>query len=135
MNTTTTDTWTLGMPYWEGVWDTDRPDAYGTDLSSWDTVHMYCDLETHDTVAQIDEEEGWCAYRWTEAGEGHMAQTTDRLWWILDDLLWGPCYWWDYRPDGRKKTEAEERADRGWPADDLLYELAMVEMSRQMYED
>ena len=112
------------MPYWDAVYE--GPEQTDT----WEGVNLYCDLETHDTVAQIEEDTtGWCAYRWTETGDQcQTAETTNELWWVLDDLLWGPLYWWGYHADGRELTVAEDRIARGFPADDLLYDLAMAEL-------
>lgn len=125
------------MPYWDGIWDSNRADSYVSTDENWGGLHLYCDLVTRDTVAQMEAEtwEGdteWCAYRWAEAGNCQMAATTDELWWMLDDLLWGPCYWERHWPDGREMTEVEDRVARGLPADDLLYDLEMAKIGELM---
>ena len=137
-----TNTWTLGMPYWDGIWDSDRPDAYQSYPEAWEQTKMYCDIESRETIAQYEGEDcigmgmgggyDWCRYTWTEDGQGAMSQTTDELWWCLDDLLWGPLYWGWYHADGRELSIGEHRQSRGLPADDLLYELKMIEIGKMM---
>ena len=123
--TCTTTNWTLGMPYWDGIWDQNRDDAYTAADESWSGIHLYCDIETKATHAQLDDEYDWCRYTWTADGTGTTTATTDDLWWMLDDLLWGPLYWSWYHADGRELTVVEDRQRRGMPADDLLYDLEM----------
>ena len=126
------------MPYWDGIWD----GTWESSPSYWEKTKMYCDLESRETIAMYEGDDGmglglggdydWCAYIWTEDGKGRTAATTGDLWWCLDDLLWGPMYWSWYHKDGRELTIGEHRQMRGLPADDLLYELQMIEIGEML---
>lgn len=138
-----TATWTLGMPYWDGIWDMNREDTFCSSDSVWEDVKVYCDIQSHETVAMWEgddafggagDEYSWAAYIWSEAGEGRMVSTCDDLWWCLDDTLWGPMYWSHFHADGREMTVAEDRASRGCPVDDEAYAVAMTRVSLMLQE-